>query len=222
MAVSQKLEKVSALAGVGGAAVIAVGSVSTAVAYVGTAGERYSPLNHWISELGQRGVSELAAVFNICLVIGGICLVVFMTGLRTVRTGSFAWLYGTIGALAGIAGAYVGLYPMDRLEEHSLAALAFFNLGWISVGLASIDFVRRPDPRFPRWLAYLGGLTVTGFIAFLAVTIPLAGGAGLGAPDPRPEIWIVSILEWVALTGILVWVLATSWTWWRAVGNRGG
>ncbi len=222
MAVSPGIEKASALAGVLGASVIAIASAVTAVAYTGTESQRYSPLNHWISELGETGVSELAAVFNISLVVGGICFVVFMTGLRLVRTGRFAWLYGTIGALAGVAGAYVGIYPMNQLEQHALAALAFFNLGWIAVGLASLDFVRRPDTRFPSWLAYIGALTVVAFIAFLAVTLPLVGGAGLGAPDPRPEIWIVTILEWTALIGILLWVLATGWTWWREVGNRVG
>jgi hypothetical membrane protein len=222
MAVSPNLERASALAGIVGASAIAVGSAVTALAYTGTAGQPYSPLNHWISELGQTGVSELAAVFNIALVVGGICFVVFMTGLRLVRTGRFAWVYGTIGAVAGVAGAYVGIFPMNRLEQHTLAALAFFNLGWIAVALASLDFVRRPDPRFPRWLAYIGGLTVVAFVSFLAVAIPLAGGAGLGAPDPRPEIWFVAILEWAALVGILLWVLATGWTWWRALGNRIG
>lgn len=210
------------LAGIVGASAIAIGSAVTAIAYTGTAGERYSPLNHWISELGQQGVSELAAVFNIALVVGGICFVGFMTGLRLVRTGRFAWVYGTIGALAGVAGAYVGIYPMNHLEQHTFAALAFFNLGWIAIALASLDFVRRPDPRFPRWLAYVGALTVLAFISFLAVAIPLAGGAGLGAPDPRPEIWLVAVLEWTALIGILLWVLATGWTWWRAVDKPVG
>lgn len=222
VAVSPGVEKASALAGILGAAVIAIGSAVTAIAYTGSAGQRYSPVNHWISELGEPGVSELAAIFNIALVIGGICFVVFMTGLRLARTGRFAWLYGTIGAVAGVAGAYVGIFPMNQLQLHALAALAFFNLGWIAVGLASVDFVRRPDPRFPRWLAYLGALTVLAFVGFLAVTLPLVGGAGLGAPDPRPEIWIVTILEWAALIGILLWVLATGWTWWRAVGKRVG
>lgn len=217
---TKSIERASALAGVVGASVIAVGSMVTAVAYVGTHGQRYSPLNHWVSELGQTGVSELAAVFNVCLIVGGVCFVVFMLGLAAVRTGALRYLYGAIGAIAGVAGSFVGVFPMNNLDLHGLAALTFFNLGWIAVGLASLDFVRRPDPRFPRWLAYIGVLTVVAFIGFLAVLFPLLGGDGLGAPEIRPDVWIVPILEWAVLIGILAWVFASGWTWWRAMGNR--
>ena len=53
-------------------------SVVTALAYTGSKGQPYSPLNHWVSELGEVGVSELASVFNVGLIIGGLCFAVFM------------------------------------------------------------------------------------------------------------------------------------------------
>jgi hypothetical membrane protein len=203
-----------------GAAIIALGSIVAAVAYGGAKGEPYSPLNHWISELGEVGVSELAAVFNVGLMIGGALFVVFMVGLAAVRTGTLRLLYGALGVLVGVAGAFVGVWPMNNLDLHGLAALTFFNVGWIVVGLASIDFVRAADARFPRWLAAIGALTVAAFVGFIAVLLPLLGGDGLAAPEIRPDVWIVPILEWAVLIGILIWVFATSWTWWRQA--RGG
>lgn len=211
------LQRLAPLAGLVGASVIGLGSVATAIAYSGTKGEGFSPLTHWVSELGQLGVSALSTVFNASLMFGGICFVIFMLGLGLVRRTWLAWIYAAIGVVAGVAGFFVGVYPMNFLDKHGLAALTFFNLGWIAVGLASIDFYRRPDPRFPRWLAIIGALTVVAFIGFLSVLLPLiSSGAGLGAPDPRPEFWIVSTLEWAVLIGILAWVFATAWTWWRA------
>ena len=88
-------------------------------------------------------------------------------------------------------------------------------LGWIVVGLASIDFLRDQDPRFPWWLAIIGALTVAAFLGFLVVLFPLLSGDGLAAPDVRPDIWIVPILEWAVLIGILSWVFLTGWTWLR-------
>ena len=65
-------------------------------------------------------------------------------------------LAGGVGVVAGLGGSFVGVLPMDYGAPHILAASTFFNLGWIAVGLASLDFVVRRDPRFPRWLPASG------------------------------------------------------------------
>lgn len=217
MALSRQRQREAALVGMLGVAAIAIGSVVTALAYSGSRGEPYSPLNHWVSELGQVGVSELALLFNVVLIVGGLAFVRFIAGLVMAQTGSLRALYGLLGIVCGVGGAFVGIFPMNNLDPHGIAALTFFSLGWIVVGLASIDFVRQPDARFPRWLAVIGALTVVTFISFLAVLLPLLGGNGLAAPEVRPDVWIVPILEWAVLIGILGWTFATGWTWWRAL-----
>jgi hypothetical membrane protein len=216
------MRPIGALAGIAGSIVIGAASVVTALAYTGTQGERYSPLTHWVSELGQEGVSELALVFNIGLIVGGICFAVFMLTLGLARRTGLAWLYTPIGIAAGVAGMFVGVFPMNNLDLHGIAALTFFNLGWICVGLASWDFVRRREPRFPWWLAVIGALTVIAFIGFLIVLMPLLGGEGLAAPEVRPQpFWVVPTLEWAVVIGILLWTFATSLTWWRADRGTG-
>lgn len=205
-------------AGLVGSTVLAAASIVTAVAYRGSAGESYSPLNHWVSELGQIGVSSLSTVFNTGLVVGGVLFAFFMLGLAGSARGRLRHVYGAVGLLAGIAGAGVGIFPMNHIGVHALVALAFFNLGWIAVGLASIDFVRNPDVRFPRWLAVLGAATVVAFIAFLVSlkTEGLLDDAGLSAPAVRRAFWIVPTLEWATIVGIVAWVFLTAWTWRRA------
>ena len=208
------LDRLAIWAGLIGSSVIALGSVVTAVAYTGTKGESYSPLNHFVSELGEVGVSELAAVFNVALNIGGVCFVVFILGLAATRRGRLRYAYGATGVVAGVGGALVGVFPMNDLDKHALVALTFFVLGLVTVLLASVDFVRSPDPRFPRWLSVLGGVTVVAFAIFLVILFGEAGG--LAHPEERVAIWPLTIFEWLLLVGILGWVFLTAFAWRRA------
>lgn len=217
--IRSRLDRLGIVAGLTGSSVLAIGSVVAGLAYRGAAGEPYSPVNHWVSELGERGVSVLAPVFNAALVVGGLGFVVFMIALAMARGTGSAILYGLVGVATGIAGTGVGLFPMNERGAHALVALTFFNLGWIAVGLASIDFVRRADPRFPRWLSGIGAATVLAFVAFLVSlrTEGLLDGAGLAASDVRRTFWIVPTLEWAVIVGIIAWVLFTANAWRRAI-----
>jgi hypothetical membrane protein len=208
------LDRLAIWAGLIGSSVIALGSIVTAIAYTGSKGQPYSPLNHFVSELGELGVSDLAPVFNAALKIGGVCFVLFMVGLAATRRGRLRYVYGASGVIAGIGGALVGVFPMNDLDKHGLAALTFFVLGLVTVLLASIDFVRAPEPRFPRWLSVLGGATVVSFAIFLTILFGEAGG--LAHPEERVAIWPLTIFEWLLLIGILAWVFLTAFAWRRA------
>ena len=214
MAVSARVERIGPLAGILGATFVAVCSVIAALVYSGTVGEGFSPLNHWISELGEEGVSQMAALFNLGIMVGGICLGIFMTALGLLRRTKLAWLYVPVGIVAGIGGMFVGVYPMSSNGPHIPAALTFFVLGWIAVGLASIDLWRRPDARFPRWLPWLGALTVAAFLIFLSLYVPYLTYTGAGSPDRAP-FQLVVVFEWLVLVGIMGWVLVASVSWWR-------
>ena len=195
-----------------GSAIFMVAAAVAAVAYTGTAGEGFSPLNHWVSELGELGVSTLALVFNVGLFVGGLALALFMAALGLLRRSRLAWLYLPVGFVAGVSGAFVGVFPMNNRGIHIVFALGFFVLGWIAVGLASLDIWRRPEARFSRWLPWLGALTVLVFLAFLSVYIPyLYTGTG----SDRPAFSVATVLEWLVLVGIIGWVLVASLTWWR-------
>jgi len=196
---------------------IVLGSAVAWLAYHGARGEAYSPLNHWISELGQLGVSERASTFNLGLVAAGMEFVLFILGLAMVSPSRLRWVFGPIGAVAGLGGSFVGVYPMNNPDAHILAASTFFNLGWISVAIASFTFLRFPDPAFPRRLVVVGAVTVVAFLAFLISLrvdeFSRNRMASSGAIVDRPEIWIGAILEWAVLAGIMVWTLLVSLSW---------
>ena len=202
-----------------GVAVMALGSIVAAIGYRGRFEQPYSPLSHWVSELGEVGVSDLSTVFNVSLMIGGVCFAIFIAAVAMARTGWLRYVYAVLGVIAGVAGCLVGVFPMNDLDRHALVALTFFNLGWITVALASLDFVLRPDPRFPRWLAIIGALTVLAFVGFLySIQVdPLIGEDMLAAPENRPDVWIVATLEWAIIVGILSWTALTAWCWRRSV-----
>jgi hypothetical membrane protein len=202
-----------------GSALFVLASIVAAAGYSGTAGQGFSPLNHWVSELGEVGVSRLALLFNIGLVIGGLALALFIAALGTLRRTRLARFYVPIGVIAGASGALVGVFPMNERGIHIVVAFGFFMLGWVSVGLASWDIWRGPDPRFSRWLPALGAVTVALFLLFLAVYVPyLYTGTG----DDRPQVSVATTLEWLVMLGMIGWVLAASFTWWRhARGDRG-
>ena len=62
--------RVGTSAGFLGVAVVSVASVIAGLAYTGSRGEAYSVLSHWISELGEPGVSRLATAFNSGVIAG--------------------------------------------------------------------------------------------------------------------------------------------------------
>jgi hypothetical membrane protein len=222
------VDRLAAYAGILGASVITIGSIVTAVAYRGAEGERYNPLNHFVSELGELAQSELAALFNLSLIVGGVCFAVFMGGFAASRRGRLGMVAGGVGVLAGIGGSFVGVFPMDYSAQHVIAASTFFNLGWIAVGLASLDFVVHRDRRFPIPLAILGLFTVVAFIGFLReVGGNTTAGGLLVTPEVRPDVWAMPALEWLTIAGIVSWVLLVGLAWLRAeergsVGVRAG
>ncbi len=215
--------RIAQVAAIVGVTALAIGSVVTGLVYTGSAGESYSPFDHWVSELGQASVSRAAPLFNAGLVVGGLCFAIFVVGLASSVPGRLRFAWGATGVVAGVAGALVGLFPMDDLRPHATAALTFFVLGWLTVGLASIDLARRHDPRFPRWLGVIGVVVTVCFVLFMASLFADGRTTGevLAAPGARPEIWIASTLEWAVVVAIAGWALATALAW-RAADRRTG
>lgn len=218
MTPSTPLDRLAIRAGLIGSTVVGFGAVVTGLGYVGKAGESYSPLSHFVSELGELAESDLAVVFNAALVVGGACFALFMLGLGVAHVGWLPNLYGVLGVLAGVGGALVGVFPMDFRTPHGIAALTFFGFGTIAVCLASIDFVRRPDPRSPAALAIVGAAAVIACAGFFAL---LAGEtSGLAQPTERPAVWPVAAFEWLLLASIVLWVFLSALAWRRATTVR--
>jgi hypothetical membrane protein len=191
--------------GLGATAIILLGALIAAIPYVGYMGEGYSPLNHFISELGERGRSELAAVFNAGIVAGGIGLGLFLVILSRRVTGRYGVALLPAALAAGISGALVGVFPMDTHASHRLASGVFFCTGWIVAAVFSVWLARNPRAGFPRWLVVPGAISVATFMVFLAVYSTFRPADPDAHVLVRSAIWAVPLLEWASLLSLLAW-----------------
>ncbi len=215
------IRRIAVIAGFVGVGLIVLGSLITALAYRGRLDEPYSFLSHFVSELGEVGVSDWAAVFNLGLIAGGLCLTVFMLALAVVMRHWFSVPFGLVGVITGVSGALVGVFPMNDMDNHVTVAMTFFNTGWIVTGLFALYVLLARGHAFPRWLAVPGLVAAVCFVAFLQASTPGAETTTdvLAVPTSRPEVWIVPILEWAVIASVLVWIALTALVLHRQTGT---
>ncbi len=201
------------LLAVTGTGIVLLGSALSALFYHGKLGERYSPLNHFISELGERGVSRLAAAFNLGLVFGGLCLLPAIIGLGLMLGDLFAWLGMAAGIVAGISLALVGCFPMDAITPHIRAAVTYFRSGLLMVLLFSLAIALQPaeTDRLHPLLSLAGVPSILAFGFFLVysrVSLKVKDSALAPLENDRPRIWGLAIAEWLIFLTTVPWLLA--------------
>lgn len=210
MSIIHKLRSTFPIWGLAGAAVASIAAILTALPYRGLRGEAYSPFNHFISELGELGVSRLAPLFNAGLIVTGILLAAFMWGLGANIGTAWGYLAAAVGVLASGACSLVGVFPMNHIEPHVVAAMSFFRFGMVAIALFSLAIVLDRKRRLPRWLALAGLVTALTFAAFMYAPSEPSGSAsaqalsaGLGG---RPDFWLMAALEWAVFVAVVGWV----------------
>lgn len=208
-----RLQKIGAWSGVISALGMLLVYFIVGLAYRGRLGEPFSMANHFVSELGEVGVSELAWLFNAALVIGGIGILFSFIALALHLQGWFRYLVLVLGFITGVSGTLVGIFPMNQLETHIAVALSFFNTGWMVTSAFSLYVLFAKQSRFPKWLAIPGIIAAVAFIAFSNYNDSFMDGTRsleeiLGAA--RPEFWGLAALEWVVVLAVLIWVALVS------------
>jgi hypothetical membrane protein len=186
--------------------------------YAGRTAERYSPFNHFVSELGEIGISRSASVFNAGLILSGLLLFPFVTGLGLAVPGLAAKAGMVFGWSASLACAAIGFYPMNRLKPHLLAAVVFFDCSLAAVFLFTLSYWLQPPgvELVPRGLAAVGLLSLAFQILFFfgGLRIPVGTDGEtfmrMDPTRPRPAFWRLPIMEWLAVLSIIVWYLSTA------------
>jgi len=208
---TKKIKELTFRLGFLGPLIIVCGSLLTALAYTGKIGEIYSFQNHFISELGEIGVSEWALVFNGSLFIGGLCITGFMLGTARIFNNRFGIVFGLIGLVTGISGSLVGVFPMNKLDAHITVAMWFFRAALAVSAIFAIYVIASKQDKFTRWTSIpAASISVITFI-FLFVLEPVGTGENpLVLTVDRPVFWPNALLEWGIFFSIMIWVLATS------------
>ncbi len=196
------------------ACVIVLAVLYAALRYRGKAGERYSPLNHFISELGEVGVSRGSWAFNGGLVITGLLLLPFVAHLGLVLGSVLGWIGAFFAGAASLGAAAVGVFPMNNLKPHVRAAMTYFYGGLamvISIGVAIL--VQPAGGVSVQKIASLLSLPAAlAFVSFLVLP-PLAsyGVDPVTMLDPsvrpeRPRFWALPFMEWLVLFATIIWL----------------
>ena len=198
--------------GQAGVLILLLSAFIPAAFYVGKQNETYSFLNHFISELGEKGVSPLAHIFNGGLIVGGACISFFMLGLAKHIGGSWGLILGAIGLVTGLSATLVGVFPMNQLEIHTAIANTFFYGGLLAALGYTLYVVFSYEPRLPKITALTGGVTMLAFAVFIwFLPAPLEDGQTISEIlKNRPEIWTLPILEWLVFLCVMGWISSTA------------
>lgn len=198
--------------GIAGTGLVSITVLATALLFSGKQGEAYSLLNHFISELGEPGVSRAALLFNAGLVASGALFIPCSLGLGLHIRSAWSLLGAASGVFTGAFLAGVGFFPMNNLPPHIFTAMWFFRCGLLTVLLFGIAFVaqRRSRPRVPKGAVVFSALAAAAYGAFLvSAALPSAGGAHAleAAFARRPAVWPLALLEWGVFFATILWFL---------------
>lgn len=200
-----------------GSLVILVCSVIPALAYRGKAGERYSIGRHFVSELGELGVSRLARVFNAGLITGSFLLLLMLPGVGMSLDSVWGYVATAIGMVAAASCLFVGVFPMNFIKPHTIAAMTYFRAGMATVLVFSIAILVQPVEAciIPLYSLIIGGLAFAAYASFLIHAGKMAKKQQGNALDTsevkeRPSFWWMPFLEWLVVIFTILWFLVVS------------
>jgi hypothetical membrane protein len=203
--------------GIAGSLVLGGCILAAMTAYSGSKGEPFSIFNHYISELGQVGVSRLASLFNLGLIIGGVCFIPFVIGLGLALPGLWAKAGLILGLVSAVALICVGLYPMNDLKPHTLAAMTFFRFGLLTIIAFGVAIQRQPGDkvlidRKANWAGLLAILAYAAFLFYVQVFFTDADQLNPARVAARPQFWLPVIFEWGILFTTVLWFFAVGFS----------
>ena len=130
-----------------------------------------------------------------------------MLGLGAYVGSAWSYLAAAVGVLASGACSLVGVFPMNYIEPHMVAAMSFFRFGMVAIALFSLAIVLDRKRGLPRWLALPGAVTTLTFAAFMYAPSKQSSGATTQALNAglsgRPPFWLARC-----------WSGLRSWPWW--------
>ncbi|WP_298440536.1 hypothetical protein [uncultured Ferrimonas sp.] len=197
--------------GLFGLFLLTVTPVLAALMYCGDANERFSFLNHTLSELGRYDVSQWALLVNGGLFFGGLSLVAsFATRLWLVRGVEFQAALYSAGIVLALAITAVGLFPVNVGSLHQHAMTTFYLMTPICALLYCVALWRDRSSRLgiaPATMAAL--LAISAFLdEHRDLMLMDRYGYGLFG-EQRPTIWWPALEGWLLLASVGLWLFFT-------------
>jgi len=206
-------KKLTCICGFLGSAIVIFGSLITAISYHGKRGGSYSILNHYISKLGEVGVSRLAPVFNTSLFVGGLVLLVFVIGLGLYMRTKLGYVATAFGIFSCISCSLVGVFPMNNLSIHDAVTFSFFSSGFIAITLFNLAIVFDKENKVSKWLLIPGIITLASFASYLTIPYITSSAHGHTLHSHRlvrSHVRLTPILEWSVFFSVIAWFVLMS------------
>jgi hypothetical protein len=192
--------------------ILLAGIFSSIRGFSGMKKERYSLLNHFVSELGDPRFAKHKTRFAVALISSGILLVPFVVGLGL----RFDSLMGNVlvgfGIFSAVSCILVGFVPEDKVKTHFIVAGGFFIGIMLLMLLFAITLILQPMPAFPPWVigASFGAFALILTFLIHTVSLPKWELERTNEPwawdDGRPKFWLNPFLEWCAFFAMFGWL----------------
>ncbi len=199
---------ITPLAGLAGCVIVGAGLYEAVTHYRGP--EIYSPLNHFISELGVSSKTSMADFFNKSLIASGILLTIFTVGLgRFLGNGRVARAGILTGIIATLNFSAVGYFTAADWLPHIIVASIFFCGAMVTILLFAIAIWRHRHLH-PVHAFHATLIVLVYFVALLWPKEMLFQMEMNPASFVRPEIWMLTVLEWGYCLLICTWICMVS------------
>lgn len=160
--------------------------------------------------LGDYVHAEFAFVFNIALMLTGICIMLAMFGLYRLEQGFFSHYLSLVGSWVGVSVLLMGVFPINYLEMHRFVSTSFLIGTVCMYVLCILDRFSG----FPTCKGVTFGLSVVGFIAALSLLLQLDWRYLDFEPCDHldNEICWIAMTMWLQTQVVLLWCLSFAWT----------
>lgn len=161
-------------------------------------------LNTRADFLGDYTQSPLAYVFNIGLLMAGLCVLLAMVGLYLLMLNKLTQYIAIAGGCLGLSIVLMGVFPVNFLDTHRIVSTIYLFSSLTLHGL--ILFTRRPNHSFfPHRTRYLSLLC----LICSAVLASQLNWTTLDFPpcDPNGPICLVATTMWLLTNLTILWCL---------------
>lgn len=202
--------------GIVGVIILTLTSLVTALFFRTAAGFPYSPLNHFISELGWEGHSTLAGVFNSGLILSGVLFIGFLLGLGFSIHNAWAKIGMICGVIAAIFCSLVGVFPINHLPQHIFVAMGFFRGGLATVILFAIAIQVQPKGKthIPKTANFFSITAIMAYGSFLILNAAkvdaISASFSLGTMTAPPSFRLLAVVEWGVFIFTILWFLGVA------------
>ena len=201
----------AALTAIAGVLIMTAGWILAIAGYNQSHPAAYSPLNHFVSELGWVRASAGAWLFNRSLSVGVLLFIPLIWAVGRHLGTRLGRAAAAVGIATALSGSAVGFLPLDRLAPHLMAACCYF-WGLLFMGLLfTLAFrfsARRARAKWPMLASLAVFLLCTLFLAYPKDSVVHA--IRNTRTFQRPPVWHLAVMEWSVVLATNLWVLTTA------------